>query len=254
MALGLDLHYVKDVSVLRVNGRIVLGDELAQIEQKVTTALKESSELIINLAGVDYVDSSGLGALVRNVTAARAKRKKLALCGLTPNVQKLFAITRVADLFPIYATEEEALAAAGSAPRIPALTSTDREGGAHPVAVTLGPRVLCIDSSLDMLAYMRGVLQGDGFQVLSSSNFPDAQLFLRSAAILVFGPNPVPFADGAPQAANSSTAAPAVSSSVDALRQLAPQLPAVSIRMTEDSVAMATDLRAQVKAAAKDIK
>jgi anti-sigma B factor antagonist len=233
MALALDVHHVKDVAVLRVTGRIVLGDDLALMEQKIATALKESAELIVNLSGVDFVDSSGLGALVRNVTAARAKRKKMALCGLTPNVRKLFDMTRVTDLFSTFATEEEALAAAGSAPRIPALASTT------------GLRVLVVDESLDMLAYLRGVLQAEGYQVLSSSNFPDAQLFLKSAAILVFGPNPVPWAQGS--AAASST-------SVDALRQAAPHLPAVSIQLNDDPAVMAGDLLAQVRAAAKDLK
>ncbi len=249
MALGLDVHYVKDVSVLRVSGRIVLGDDLALLEQKITAALKESVELIINLSAVDYVDSSGLGALVRHVTAARARRKKISLCGLTPHVRKLFDITRVADLFPTYATEEEALAAtSSSAAANPAAPGHSAVPGAHPTA---GPRVLCIDASLDMLAYLRGVLQAEGYQVLSSSNFPDAQLFLKSAAILVFGPNPVPWA-GAPTATPPGSAAP--TTSVDALRQAAPQLPAISVALNDDSAAMAQDLLAQVRAAAKDLR
>lgn len=233
MALGLDVQNVNDVAVIRLTGRIVLGDDLALLEQKITAALKESAELIINLSGVDFVDSSGLGALVRHVTAARARRKKISICGLTPHVRKVFDMTRVTDLFSTFATEEEALAAAGSAPRIAALHTPS------------GMRVLIVDESLDMLAYLRNTLQMAGYQVLTSSNFPDAQLFLKSAAIIVFGPNPVPWAQGS--AAASAT-------SVDALRKAAPQLPAVSIQLNEDSAAMADDLLKQVRAAAKDLK
>ena len=221
MPLGLDVHSVKDVAVLRISGRIVLGDDLALLDQKIAAALKESAELIINLGGVDYVDSSGLGALVRHVTAARARRKKISLCALTPNVRKLFDITRVTDLFSTYPTEEEALAAHGHAP-------------ATPVHHAAGPRVLCVDESLDMLAYLRGILQPEGYQVLSSSNFPDAQLFLKSANILVFGPNRVPCAEG---------------NSVDALRQAAPQLPFVSVVEQADTAAMAQEIMQAVKKA-----
>ncbi|HUS19994.1 MAG TPA: anti-sigma factor antagonist [Terriglobales bacterium] len=227
MALSLEMQSVKDVTVLRVAGRIVLGDDLSLLEQKISSALKESAELVINLSAVDYVDSSGLGALVRHVTAARARRKKISLCGLTPNVRKVLDITRVIDLFQTYATEAEALAARGSNLATPT----------H--AVGAPARILCVDASLDMLAYLRGVLQPEGYQVFSSSNFPDAQLLLKSATVLVFGPNLVPSAEG---------------SSVDALRRLAPNVPVVSVAQQEDAAAMARELQAGVKAALSDSK
>lgn len=222
MALTVDVHRTKDATVLRIAGRIVAGDEVTQIEQHVSSALKESLELVLNLGNVNYVDSSGLGALVRQVTAARARKKRITLCALTPNVTKLLQMTRVIDLFQTYATEEEALAAHGAAPRIPALGSMS------------GTRVLCVDESLDLLAYLRTVLQAEGYQVLSSSNFPDAQLFLKSANVLVFGPNPVPCSEG---------------SSVETLRKAAPQVPIVAVQPTSDAAAMAQQVVAQVKKA-----
>lgn len=221
MPLGLEVHHVKDVTVLRLSGRIVLGNDLTALEQKVTAALQESAELIINLGEVDYIDSSGLGALVRNVTAARARRRRIALCSLTPNVRKLFAITRVIDLFQTYASEEEALDAQGSPLATPAHAAS-------------GARVLCVDASLDMLAYLRSVLQAEGFQVLSSSNFPDAQLFLKSTSLLVFGPNAVPCSEA---------------SSIEQLRRLAPSVPYVAVQQQADTAAMAKDVVQAVKKA-----
>lgn len=221
MPLGLQVHHVKDVTVLRVSGRIVLGDDLSNLEQKITSALQESAELIINLGGVDYIDSSGLGALVRHVTAARARRRKIALCALTPNVRKLFEITRVIDLFQTYASEEEAVAARGSTLATPSHAPS-------------GTRVLCVDASLDMLAYLRSVLHAEGFQVLSSSNFPDAQLFLKSASLLVFGPNAVPCAEG---------------SSLEQLRRLGPNIPSVTVQQQDDTAAMAKEVVQAVRKA-----
>lgn len=226
-ALVLDVVNVKNLTVVRVSGRIVLGDDLPRLEQAIAGGLQGSTEVVVNLGGVDYVDSSGLGALVRTVTAARAKRKKILLCGLTPNVVKLFNLTRVTDLFQVFKTEEEALAAEGSAPRIPAMGSPT------------GVRVLVVDESLDMLAYLRNTLQNEGYQVLASSNFPDAKLFLKSAQIVVFGPDPVPCGEG---------------SSVDTLRKLAPHLPLVSVQMNSDAAEMSADVIAQVKNAAKDLR
>lgn len=226
MALVLDVHNVKNITVVRVSGRIVLGDDLPRLEKSIAAGLQGSSELLLNLAGVDYMDSSGIGALVRHVTAARAKRKKILLCGLTPKVRKVLDLTRVTDLFQTFDTEEQALA------------SVDADAPA-PAAHATGPRVLCVDESLDMLAYLRSVLQAEGFQVLTSSNYPDAQLLLKSASILVFGPGAVPCASG---------------SSVDALRQAAPQIPAVSVAANDDAAVMAQELLAQVRAAAKDLR
>jgi hypothetical protein len=141
---------------------------------------------------------------------------------VTPNVRKLLDITRVIDLFQTYTNEAEALAAQGSN-----LATPQQTGSAI--------RILCVDASLDMLAFLRGVLQQEGYQVLSSSNFPDAQLFLKSATLVVFGPNLVPCSEA---------------SSIEALRRLAPQIPTVSVPEQADSAAQARDLVGAVKKAA----
>jgi anti-sigma B factor antagonist len=229
MALVLDSQNVKNITVVRVTGRIVLGDDLSRLEKAIAEGLQGSSELLLNLAGVDYMDSSGIGALVRHVTAARAKRKKIMLCGLTPNVKKVLNLTRVTDLFQTFDTEEQALAAA------------DTAAPAAPAHGT-GPRVLVVDESLDTLAYLRGVLQAEGYQVLASSNFPDARLLINSASILVIGPDKVPIAEGT----GGSVA--------DALRAAAPKVPAIFIARNDDAAVMAQDLLAQVRAAAKDLR
>jgi anti-sigma B factor antagonist len=247
MALKLDMHSVKDVSVLRVAGRIVLGDDLTLLEQKVTSALKDSSELIIDLSAVDYVDSSGLGALVRHVTAARARRKKISLCGLTPNVRKLLDITRVIDLFQTYANEEEALAARGSNLATPthpgASTSQSSTPSSLSAPISSSPpatRILCVDSSLEMLSQLRGIFQAQGYQVLSASNFPDAQLLVKSASVLVVGPNPVPTTEASSE------------SSVDVLRNLAPKLQVINVTEPTDTAKITREVITAVKTALAD--
>lgn len=69
------------------------------------------SRVLLNLSKVDFVDSSGLGAIVSAMKLLGADRK-MELVGLTPKVEKVFRLTRMDKVFTIHATEEEALGAA----------------------------------------------------------------------------------------------------------------------------------------------
>ncbi|HUQ49720.1 MAG TPA: STAS domain-containing protein [Terriglobales bacterium] len=96
-------------TVIRATGRIVLGAEADALDSTVKAALNDVNEVLLNLAGVNYVDSSGLGLLVRMNTAARARKKRIVLCCLTERIQHLFKMTNVTGLFQIFADEASAL-------------------------------------------------------------------------------------------------------------------------------------------------
>ncbi len=66
--------------------------------------------VILNLEQVQFVDSSGLGAIVASMKML-GKGRKLALAGMTPTVDKVFRLTRMDSVFPIYASLDEAVAA-----------------------------------------------------------------------------------------------------------------------------------------------
>jgi len=67
--------------------------------------------LILDLSNVPYVDSAGLGALVTAYISRQKSGRRMVLSGLNPRVQKLFEITRVHDLFLVFSSPEEAIAA-----------------------------------------------------------------------------------------------------------------------------------------------
>jgi len=69
--------------------------------------------LILDLSEVPYIDSAGLGLLVAAYVSRQKAGRKIALSGINPRVQKLFEITRVADLFLVFSSPEEAIAALG---------------------------------------------------------------------------------------------------------------------------------------------
>ena len=72
-------------------------------------AIDESNQkILLNLEHVEFIDSSGLGAVV-SVMKHLGKGRKMDLCALTPSVDKVFRLTRMDSIFAIYATREQAI-------------------------------------------------------------------------------------------------------------------------------------------------
>jgi len=67
--------------------------------------------VILDLSDVPYVDSAGLGLLVTAYVSRQKSGRRMVLSGINPRVQKLFEITRVASLFLIFSSPEEAITA-----------------------------------------------------------------------------------------------------------------------------------------------
>ena len=93
---------VADVTVVDISGRIVLGSESAALRSLVTELLRKGNKkILLNLAEVNYIDSSGLGHLVSAFTTARKQEGELKLLKLTNKVHDLMQITRLYTVFDI---------------------------------------------------------------------------------------------------------------------------------------------------------
>jgi anti-sigma B factor antagonist len=93
---------VSHVSIVDINGRITLGDETGQLRETVRNLIAaDKKKIILNLAHVDYIDSSGVGELVSSYTAVRNAGGELKLLGLTKKVQDLLYITKLYTVFDI---------------------------------------------------------------------------------------------------------------------------------------------------------
>ena len=68
--------------------------------------------VVVNLAGVEYMDSTGLGVLVTALKRIREKSGNIVLAGLSPHLSKIFEITGLRKVFTVYPNEEDALAGA----------------------------------------------------------------------------------------------------------------------------------------------
>lgn len=110
MPLQLTTRYLGDIAIVECVGRIVLGDESAALRQHVKELLAESPNIVLNLAQVTYVDSSGVGALMALYTSARNANGSIKLANLTTRVRDLLQITKLATVFETFDTPEDAAA------------------------------------------------------------------------------------------------------------------------------------------------
>ncbi|MBI1745714.1 MAG: STAS domain-containing protein [Acidobacteria bacterium] len=102
---------VGDVKILDVSGKITLGEDTAELRNEVKTLLKNGQKkIVLNLADVNYIDSSGLGELVSCHVTADSQGAKLKLLNLTKKLRELMAITKLLTVFETYEDEASALA------------------------------------------------------------------------------------------------------------------------------------------------
>ena len=169
---------VGDVVVVRCRGRIVAGPDSQSLQDCVRELIPDTRAVVLDLSDVAFVDSSGLGMLVRLHSSARAAGGGLRLCALSPTLRQVLQFTNLHQLFEIHENESDAVSSYYRSPRA-------ATGGG-----TGGPRLLCVDSSHDVLAYVRELVHGAGYQTLTSNNLPDALLLIKAAApdMVLLGP------------------------------------------------------------------
>jgi anti-sigma B factor antagonist len=98
------------VTVVDLSGRIVLGDGSALMRTTIRGLLNDDRKLILlNLADVDYIDSSGIGELVSGFTAVKNKSGDLKLLHLTKKVKDLLQITKLYTVFEVFTDERTAV-------------------------------------------------------------------------------------------------------------------------------------------------
>ena len=101
-----------DTAVITLTGALTLGTSLKTADMQIHTAIEKGAHwLVLEMSGVPYLDSAGLGALVHAAGLAQERGGTLRLAGVTEKVASLLRLTRVDTLLPIDADETSALAA-----------------------------------------------------------------------------------------------------------------------------------------------
>jgi anti-sigma B factor antagonist len=167
MALSLEHKRVGNISVFACRGRIVEGAETRQLAEQVGGLLPHEPFIVLDLGEVDFLDSSGLGLLVRLLSRTRAAHGDLKLCGVPARVAEILRLTRLHSMFGSYASEAEAVAAF-------------YVDGRQADAGDFRADILCVDTSPDVLAYVRVLLGEAGYGVTTASNLYDALILFRA--------------------------------------------------------------------------
>jgi anti-sigma B factor antagonist len=110
MALKISNKTANGVMVVYCSGRIVFGDETASLRETVKNLLAENLQVVLNLGGVSYIDSGGLGTLVGLYTSAKAAGGNVKLANLTQRVRDQLVLTKLVTVFEFYDSEEQAVA------------------------------------------------------------------------------------------------------------------------------------------------
>ncbi len=102
MPLTIETREVAHVTILDITGRIVLGDEIGDLRDAVRGLIASGKKkIVLNLQGVDYIDSSGVGELVGSFTTVRNAGGELKLLNLTQKVHDVLHVTKLYTVFDI---------------------------------------------------------------------------------------------------------------------------------------------------------
>jgi anti-sigma B factor antagonist len=99
-----------DVTVLDVDGKILLGEGDVQLKRKIDELIeRKETKLVLNLANVPYMDSGGLGEIVRSYTTVKRAGGELKLLNATKRISDLLTITKLITVFEVFETEADAV-------------------------------------------------------------------------------------------------------------------------------------------------
>jgi anti-sigma B factor antagonist len=99
-----------DVTILDLDGKVTIGEGSVALRSAIRRLLGEGkNKILLNLGGVGYIDSSGIGELVSSFTAVNKEGGTLKLLNLTQKIQDLLAITKLLTVFDVFDSEADAL-------------------------------------------------------------------------------------------------------------------------------------------------
>ncbi len=178
MPLTIQSRRVGYVTVVDCSGRLVAGDDSLVLNNEVKRNIDNHLNVVVNLGAITFIDSSGLGMLVRLAATTKHSPAGVRFCGASEQIRKVLELTKLTGVISMYATEGDAIAAFDRK-SAPASSNNYAEG-----------TILCLDGSVDLLAYLRESLERAGFRTQSAKTIPDAILLVRTIrpSLVIAGP------------------------------------------------------------------
>jgi anti-sigma B factor antagonist len=169
VSLSFETRRVGEIVVLKGTGRIAEGSEAGVLQQVVSELLPDNPYIVLDLADVTFIDSGGLGLLVRILSRARRASGDLKLAAVPRRISEVLRITHLDTTFESYPTDADAI--------VTFFTGATATAAPERFAAD----ILCVDDGEDSLAYVCEVLRQAGYGVLPSGNLPDALVLLRAS-------------------------------------------------------------------------
>ncbi|MGE5813075.1 MAG: STAS domain-containing protein [Acidobacteriota bacterium] len=108
--MQIEERVVNNVTVLDLKGKMTLGEGDELLKDKINSLLQQDRKhILLNLEGVPYIDSAGLGEIVRTYTTVSRQGGKLKLVNLTKRITDLLSITKLLTVFETFDAEPEAI-------------------------------------------------------------------------------------------------------------------------------------------------
>ena len=115
--MQIDERVVDGVTILDLKGKMTLGEGDELLKDKINSLIQqERKALLLNLEGVPYIDSAGLGEIVRTYTTVSRQGGSLKLLNLTKRITDLLSITKLLTVFETYDSEADAVRSFSSSP------------------------------------------------------------------------------------------------------------------------------------------
>ncbi len=169
MSLTLETCFRGNVYIIRCAGRITSGQEATSLEAALEMAEREFNSIVLNVSGVNRMDSMALGLLVRHTDRLNKKGGTLRLALTQPFVTHLLSITKTSDFIKSYPNEEEAIASCLTQPA----ARPDQPATQHKLQ-----KLLVCDPSADLCMFVHRVLSQHGFDVRTVCSLQDAKILL----------------------------------------------------------------------------
>ncbi|HEY2013583.1 MAG TPA: STAS domain-containing protein [Bryobacteraceae bacterium] len=110
MSLDIQQREHEGITVIDLNGRITVGPEASAFREKITELVAAGTKnIVLNLKDVDFIDSTGLGALVMVATNLRKNGGSIKLVNLSRRSVELLVMTKLATVFEIFNDEQDAI-------------------------------------------------------------------------------------------------------------------------------------------------
>ena len=170
MSLSLQSRSLGDIAVVTCVGRIVEGSDATALEAYVKELLPVQPHILLDLRDVSFIDSAGLGILVRLLTRARTAHGDLKLCTVSPHLREVLRSTKLHTILAAYNTEVDAVAA----------FCAPTDSAEAPASLDID--IVCVDPSPDVLACLRAVLRQAGYGATTTTNLADARILIRADA------------------------------------------------------------------------